>query len=167
MDALGLRSDCYRGGFSSGSCDRDLKGFCGLKPFFCLGVVVGSIFFPGAHSLKSFLISMWVCRDGFVFGIKGEISEEMVMFMTSPTSEWNVFIVQSLNPFIVLIVDIDYIWKWLGEIHIDTHVCICCVAICFGDFKGFNKPSQSVSNAFKNLFILEFLGNRIDPDLDR
>jgi hypothetical protein len=84
---------------------------------------------------------MWVCIDGFILGIEGEVSEDMVVFMTLSASEWNVFIFQSLNPFIVLIIDIDCIYKWIGEIHIDAHVCICCVVTYFGDFISFNKSS--------------------------
>jgi hypothetical protein len=48
----------------------------------------------------------------------------MFMFMASPTSEWNVFIINNLNPFLVLIARTNGFWQRFGNANVNKDTSI-------------------------------------------
>jgi hypothetical protein len=58
-----------------------------------------------AHDLGVIvLVFVRILRICFARVIKGELTEEMAMFVTLPTMEGNMLVVQGLGPFFILIV---------------------------------------------------------------
>jgi len=57
------------------------------------------------------------------------------MFMAFPASEWDVFIINGLDPIFILIFQDNGAWEGFGYVQVDTYACIGGVAPLLGGFR--------------------------------
>jgi hypothetical protein len=123
-------------------------------------------FFLEWNFLKSICILIRGWGRGAILNIEGTISKEVVVFMEAPATERDVFIIEGLNPFIVLIEETDGVQQCLGEIHIDAYASIGGVAPIFFISEVLTKLPSVFVDAFKYLLIPKFLGEGVHSNPD-
>jgi len=92
--------------------------------------------------------------------------KNMSMFVASVTVKRNEFVVQSLDPILILITKEDGLWNGLQNIHVNVDVGIGSVFTLLSSFDGFEKGALSIANSFKDSFIPVFMHKIIQTNLD-
>jgi hypothetical protein len=135
----------------------DFLGFCnillGLFPFIgfipsfwanpdlwdisCLGF---ALLFVGSVSVvwfnKSIIILLWFGIFHFLLFIKREFPDQVAMFVASSASEGDLFILDVLDPFLILEFEAYCFWECSRHIHLYAYSCVRCVSPFQGGFYG-------------------------------
>ena len=99
----------------------------------------------------------------FVFSIlslglchKGTISEEMPVSMASSTTKRHMFIIQRLNPFIIIVKQTYRIWEGSIQLHLDIDPRIRGVSPKLRFFRYFDELAKSSANCLQRFLIPVF-----------
>ena len=111
---------------------------------------------PGGDFGKAVCILTRVRGGGNGFLVQREISEKVAMLMAFYVAEWNVLIINSLNPFKVIMEQTYRICERIFKMHVNTYSSVGGVVPEFRFLCNLNKFSETIAYVLQRFFVPVF-----------